>query len=286
MLTLQMHRALATAVQRYAQQHLQLDLRHVTTLNAAAHLLGYRDYRQARAGMLGGDEPHLTETVRSRTYIARVTDVLAHLRAQSGREALGPASPAEAAAFAQQVMVDHGLALWELLGAGQVLRELVRKGHSTLVADPRPWVSAALQRALTYALGDHYDLIFGTIDHQGFYTVVDRRQLYAAGPPVGIHTFQGAEFWFQDSIPNIFFQARVDHTTERLALPPLTPEIEAQYDAYIMRTCTSVHAVYMLPPQQAATAWRALCGPHPVRGGFALLGVDDTRLTLEWCVTR
>ncbi|ABW34982.1 hypothetical protein Dgeo_2939 (plasmid) [Deinococcus geothermalis DSM 11300] len=283
MLTLQMHRALATVVKSYAQQFLQPDLQHVTALNAAAQLLGYRDYRQARGGMLGGDKPHLAETVRGRTYIARARDVLTHLYAQSGREAPGPV---EAAGFAQQVMVDHDLALWELLGAGPVLRELVQEGRSTLVADPRPWVSAPLQRALIHALGDRYALQFGTIDHRRFYTVVDSRQLYAAGPPVGIRTFQGAEFWFQDGIPNIFFQARVDHTTERLALPPLTPEIEAQYDPYIMRTCASVHAVYMLPPQQAATAWRALCGPHPVRGGFALLGVDDTRLTLEWCVTR
>ncbi|MFC6663803.1 hypothetical protein [Deinococcus multiflagellatus] len=181
----------------------------------------------------------------------------------------------------------YNLALWQQLGINEeALWALAEQGRSTVVADPRPWVSAALQRGLAQIMGELHSLNFGTMDHHNFYTVVGRRQLTGFAQERKIRTFEGAEFWYYKTVPNLFFQARVDHSTPRLALTFLTPELEADYDAYMMQMCDSVHAVYALPPQQAAVSWTKLCGRSPVQHGFTLIGVEGDRLTFEWVPTQ
>ncbi|MVN89451.1 hypothetical protein GO986_22205 [Deinococcus sp. HMF7620] len=285
MLTLKMHATLATAVQVYAPRFLKTSTQRTTALNAAAQLLGYRDHRTAHHELEAGDEPTLTETIRGQAFLTRAEQALAHVCRQSGVS--GHLMPADAAAFAQEMLVAYNLGLWQHLGTGEeALWALVEQGQSTVIADPRPWVSAALQRGLAQVMGERHNLEFGTMDHHNFYTVVNRRQLTGFPQEQEIRTFEGAEFWFRQEIPNSFFRARVDGSTPRLALPFLMPEFEAEYDAYMMRMCDSVHAVYAMAPQPAVAAWAALCGASPVKDGFTLIGVVEDQLTFDWVPTR
>ncbi|MBZ9714917.1 hypothetical protein [Deinococcus multiflagellatus] len=287
MLTLQLHAALATAIQTYAQRFQGGRVQRTTALNAAGMLLGYPNHRMARYDLEAGDEPSVAEIILGQTYLTRAEQALHHVARQSNHTGL--LTPVDAAAFAQEMLVSYDLALWQALGIDEeALWALVDPGHSTVVADARPWVCRALQRGLAYVLGQRYIGQFGMIDNQRFYTVIQRQQLAdvnGSSPRTG-RVRRGMEFSYQKLRPNIFYRARVDFSTPRLALPFLTPEMEADYDAYMMSLCDSVHAVYAQPSQQAATAWANLCGSSPVREGFTLISVAGDRLNFEWVPTR
>lgn len=251
MLMLEMTGALAGAVQRYGQQAIQADLKvkRVTALNAAAILLGYQDHRQARSEILRGDEPCLPLRLYGRTYMERAQHALDELL---DKHDLPAAASDDVGRFAKQMLIEHDYALWELLGGEPVLTQVLDAGMNTVVADPRMWVSTALQRALTCELSNRYGGRFGMIDHAG---------LYQAGLPNEHRLHDGGlRFSLRPLRPNIFYRARVDFTCERIALPIITEAVLAEYDSYMLSLCASVHAVFPTAPEQAVEQWASLPG--------------------------
>jgi len=251
MLTLDILHALAESIQQDMYRNMQIQLKHVTSLNAAATLMGYREYRQALADMSNGDAPVLTSTVHGRTYITRVQIMLNEVQAKSGAVISGID---EVGAFARRMVIKHDLSLLEITEGKATFDEIVGAGISTIVADPRPWVSTAIQRALTFELSNRYGGGFGLIDDDG---------LYRAGmlDNCPLHN-RGRLFSFKNVKPNIFFRARVDHSCERLALPLLTAEVIEEFDSSILSLCESLHIIYLKSSKKASDDWRFLVSKH------------------------